>query len=46
MRKRINLTRIRWGVKTEEVKKVMKRRDTMKERKIPEIRKKAATENK
>jgi len=30
MRKRINLVRIRWGVKMEEVKKVMRRRDTMK----------------
>jgi len=30
MRKRINLMRIRWGVKMEEVKKVMRRRDTMK----------------
>jgi len=46
MRKRINLVRIKWGVKTEEVKKVMKRRDIMEGRKIPEIKKKVATENK
>ena len=45
MRKRINLVRIRWGIKTVDVKKVMRRRDRMEGRKIPEIRKKVATEN-